>query len=353
MLPPRPRSAARRLLIGCLAALAVLAAVHTGLWWFATGRLEDELTAWQAQNRAAGWTAAAGSPARTGWPLAAAIEVPDLTLAGGETDIPGGLSWRAAHTELAVALLRPRQLRIRLNGQQHLRLSELPEFAFTAEQFELTVPFDPGAPTLSADLAASGLHAAVAGGSVDIATLALHADDHPAAARGEEALAMTGSAEAIGLPTMQDGRPWPLGSRITSISFDAALTGPWPGAADLVTRATGWRDGGGTLELRRLALGWGPLGLSASATMTLDGHLQPTGAATARLVGYDATLDTLAASGALAPRAALAAKAILAIVAKVPEGGGAPQVELPLTLRDRTLTAGRFPLLRLPELVWP
>ena len=353
MPPPRPRSAAHRLLLGLLAALAVLAVTHTGLWWFATGRLEDELTAWQAQNRAAGWTISAGAPVRAGWPVAAAIVVPDLALAGGEADLPDGLSWRAANTELAVALLRPRQLRIRVGGQQHLRLSGLPEFAFAARQFELTLPLDPGAPTLSAELAASGLHAAVAGGSIDIATLALHTDSRIAAARGEEALTITGSAEAIGLPPMQDGRPWPLGPRITSISFDAALTGPLPGAPDLATHAAAWRDGGGTLELRRLALGWGPLGLSSSATMTLDEHMQPQGVATARMVGYDATLDTLTASGTLAPRAALAARGILAILAKVPEGGGTPQVVLPLTLRDRTLTAGRFPLLRLPELVWP
>ncbi len=353
MLPPRPRSAAHRLLIGFLAALAVLAAAHTGLWLFATGRLEDALAAWQAQNRAAGWTTSAGSPVRTGWPLAAAIEVPDLSLAGGETDIPGGLAWRAAHTELAVAFWQPRQLRIRIAGQQHLRLSGLPEVGFTAEQFEVTVPLDPGAPILSADLAASGLHAAVTGGSVDIATLAMHTDDRPTAARGEAALAMTGSAEAIGLPSAGEDRPWLFGSRIASISFDAALTGPVPGVADLATRAAAWRDGGGTLALHRLALGWGPLGLSASATMTLDEHMQPAGTATARVVGYDATLDALAASGTLAPRAVLATKAILALLAKVPAGGGTPQVELPLTLNDRTVTAGRFPLLRLPELVWP
>jgi hypothetical protein len=353
MPPPRPRSAAHRLSIGFLAALVVLAAAHSGLWWFATGRLEDELAAWQAQNRAAGWTISAANPVRAGWPLAAAIEVADLTLAGGETDIPGGLTWRAAHTELAVALLRPRELRIRLDGEQRLRLSELPEFAYTAGRFEATVPLDPGAPTQSADLAAAGLHAAVAGGAIDIATLALHAEDRPTAGRGEAALTVTGSAEAIGLPAMRDGRPWPFGSRITSISFDAAVTGPLPGAADLATRAAAWRDGGGALELRRLALGWGPLGLSASATMTLDQHMQPQGTATARLVGYDAVLDALVASGTVAPRVAQAAKAVLAILAQVPEGGGAPQVTLPLTLSDRTLTAGRFPLLRLPELVWP
>ena len=141
---PRLRSTARRLLIGILAVLAVLAAAHTGLWLFATGRLEDELAAWQAQNRALGWVVSAGAPARAGWPLAAAIEVPDLAIAGGEDDIPGGLTWRAARTELAVDLLAPRHLSVLVAGQQRLRLSVLAEFGFTADRFALTIPLNPG-----------------------------------------------------------------------------------------------------------------------------------------------------------------------------------------------------------------
>lgn len=353
MPPPRPRSAAPRLLIGILAVLAVLAAAHTGLWLFATGRLEDELAAWQAQNRAAGWMVSAGAPVRAGWPLAAAIEVPDLAIAGGEADIPGGLIWRVAHAELAMDLLAPRQLSVTVTGPQHLRLSVLPEVGFTAERFVLTIALDPGASVLAADLAASGLHAAGMGGSFDIATLALHTDSRLGAGKDEDALAMTGSAEAIGLPPAPGGRPWAFGPRIASISFDAGLTGPLPPIADLTARAAAWRDGGGRLVLRRLALGWGPLGLSGKATATLDATLQPQGSATVQLVGYDATLDALAAAGVVAQRAALVAKGVLGILARPPEGGGTPRVELPVTLRDRTLTAGRFPLLRLPELLWP
>ena len=273
-----------------------------------------------------------------------------VAFSGGETDIPRGLSWRAEHAELAVALLQPRQVHVRITGQQRLRLSDLPEFGFTADRFELTAPLDLAAPARMADLAISGLRAALAAGSLDIATMALHVDSRPAAGKGEAALILTGSAEAIGLPAT---RPSPFGPRITSVSFDTALTGPLPGAADLKTRATAWRDGGGTLEVRRLALGWGPLGLSGNASLALDAHLQPTGNATARLVGYDAMLDALASSGALAPSAAQAVKGILGILAGPPAGGGSPQVELPLNMHDRTLAAGPIPLLRLPELLWP
>ena len=164
---------------------------------------------------------------------------------------------------------------------------------------------------------------------------------------------MPASAEDISLPPLPGGRPWPSGPDIASAAFDAALTGKLPGPGPVAARAAAWRDGGGTLALRHLALRWGKLGLSGSATMGLDDHLQPAGTATAALAGYDATLDALAASGTLAPRAVQAVKAVLAILARPPQGGGPRQVELPVTLHDRTLAAAGFPLLRLPEFLWP
>lgn len=343
----------RRLLLAGLAALAVLAGVDTGLWWFATGRLEAEFAAWQAQCRALGWAVSAAPPARAGWPLAAAIAVPELALAGGEADFPGGLAWRTDHAELSVALLQPRLLHVLLSGQQRLRLSDRPEFGLTADRFEVIVPLVPGSAAHSLTLAAQGVRADLPAGPLSIATLASEADLHPAAARGADAAAMTASAEAIGLPPMPNGRPWPLGPRIASVSFEAAVTGPLAAAPDFTIRAKAWRDAGGTLVVRRLALGWGSLGVSGNATITLDEHLQPIGTATARLVGYEAGLDALASNGAIPQNVAQAVKGVLTILARRPEGGGSPQVELPLSLQDRTLAAGRFPLIRLPQFIWP
>ena len=112
------------------------------------------------------------------------------------------------------------------------------------------------------------------------------------------------------------------------------------------------RDAGGKLEVGRLALSWAALGLSAGATMALDEQMQPMGAATARVVGYDATLHALAASGVLGPRVAQAIGGVLGLLARPAQEGGAPQVEVPVTLENRTLSLGPFPLVRLREWVW-
>lgn len=353
MTPLQRISVVRRLLVGALAILVVLAAADTALWVFATARLEDELAAWQMRRHAAGWTVDAGQKVWTGWPLAAAIRLADPVLTGGDRDLPGGLSWRAGQAELAVALWQPRVLRIRVSGQQYVRLSTLPEFGFAADRFEVTVPLGAGpADRLPLDFAVAGLRVAASTGPLDIAAIAVHAVTWPAAPPGEAVLAVTCNAGTIDLPPLRQARPWPIGPRIAAASFDVALTGPWPGAGDVAARATAWRDAGGKLEVGRLALSWASLGLSAGATMALDEQMQPMGAATARVVGYDATLRALAASGVLGPRVAQAIGGVLGLLARPAQQGGAPQVEVPVTLENRTLSLGPFPLVRLREWVW-
>jgi hypothetical protein len=144
-----------------------------------------------------------------------------------------------------------------------------------------------------------------------------------------------------------------LGPRIASLTLQGALDGPVPRAHTLGERAAAWRDGGGTLEIQHLAVNWGPLDLTASATLALDEQQQPMGTGSARVIGYAETLDALASHGVISKSAATAAKAVLSLLAHSPEDGGPPDVEVPLTLQYRTLSMRQVPLLRLPELDWP
>jgi hypothetical protein len=148
-------------------------------------------------------------------------------------------------------------------------------------------------------------------------------------------------------------RTWPLGNRLSSFSIEGTVDGPVPLARGLVPRATAWRDGGGALEVKHLALGWGPLGLSGAATVALDARLQPMGTGSVHMVGYAASLDVLANAHVLTASAVVAAKAVLSLLASVPEDGGPAEVEVPLTLQDRTLSMRQVPLVKMPEVIWP
>jgi hypothetical protein len=345
----------RRLWIILLATPLLLAAADTLYWYLAERNLEDGFADWLAGRRAAGWTATVGRPVRGGWPLAATLTVPAVFLRGGAPDIPGDLTWSTDRLVMRVALLRPGLLEVASGGMQRLRLGEGPEIPYTADRLQVALPLQTGAQPHSADLAARDLRAGMpAGGDatvgLTVGSLRLHLESRPAAQAGEPALDFSLAAEAVGPPAFIARS---LGPRIASLTLKGMLDGPVPRTHALAERAAAWRDGGGTLEIERLAVNWGPLDLTASATLALDEQLQPMGTGSAKVIGYVETLDALAAHGAISKSAAIAAKAVLSLLAHSPEDGSPPDVEVPLTLQYRTLSMRQVPLVRLPELDWP
>jgi hypothetical protein len=351
----RPTHLSVLLLVVALAAVSI---AHTLLWRSAEQELEAGFAAWIADRRAEGWSVSAGPLTHGGWPLSARLTVPDLSMIDGKEDIPQGIAWKADRLVLNVALLQPRLLVIAPQRMQRLHLGNEAEIRFMADKFDAVIQLDRDVPPHTIDVAATNLRVglpASEGPASDlmVAGLTLRAEMRPTAPRGEAVLAATLTALDIALPPAPHEMAWALGPRIASLIVDAALNGPLPQGPGLKARANVWRDRGGTLQLHRIALAWGPLGLAGHATLALDESLQPMGTSTLRLVGESETLDALAAAHVLAPHVATAVKAILSLMAKAPEDSGTAGVEVPLTLQNHTLAMGRIPLARTPELVWP
>lgn len=341
----------QKLWITLLAAPFLLLAADTLVWRIAAGKLEDGLAAWEAAQRAAGWTVQHGPPVRGGWPLAATLSIPAMSLAGRGPADPGELAWSADMLVLRVTLRQPGLLEVAPGGRQRLRLAGNAEVPFTATRLRLAFPLRVEPWPAFADIVADDLHADMPiGGDAGVQSLRLHLDLRSGAQSGEPALAFSLEAEAISPPP---GVARLLGPRIANLEVDGTLNGPVPAGRTLGEQAAAWRDGGGSLEIQHLALVWGPLDLTASATLALDDQLQPMGAGTARLVGYAETLDALAAHAAISRSAATATKAVLSLMAHNPEDGSPPDVEVPLTLQYRTLSMRQVPLVRLPEVDWP
>lgn len=344
--------------IGLLAALLGLFIAHALYWRELERRVEQGLAQWVADERAAGWQVRIGATARRGYPLAARLLATDVSLEGGTDALPGGLAWHADQVALSIRLFDPRRLAIEPAGTGTLRLSLLPPIAYTAERIQAEIPFEPGAKahqlSVRADNLRAGLAPGGAGGQSEprftIGLLQAAADRAPAPAPGAPALGLALSAEAIGLPA---GAGRLLGGHISSLSLDATLIGAPPAMAGLARRASAWRDGGGSLAVRHLALGWGPLGLTGQGTAGLDAHLQPIVTGSARAVGYAETLDKLAAGGLITAGAATTVKALASLMARVPQGGGPAEIEVPLSVKDGMLSIRQIPLTRIPALIWP
>jgi hypothetical protein len=341
----------RRLWIILLAVPLGLLLVDTLYWQVMVRRLADGFTAWETEQRAAGWSITHEPLKHGGWPLAARVIVPAISVTGGSQQIPGGVSWSAERLVLGIGLLRPDLLELAGEGNERLRLARSAELPFTADELHVVLPLGTGRLPESADISAVNLRTtSAAGADFSVGSLVSHMTFHPAARSGERALGFALGADAIDLPPNVVRL---FGPRIAKLQVDGALNGPPLTGRTPTEYATGWRDGGGSLEVHHLAVLWGPLDLSASATIALDEQLQPMGAGSARLVGYAEALDALAAHAAISRSAATAAKAVLSLMANNPDDGRPPDVDVPLTLQYRTLSMRQVPLARLPEIDWP
>jgi hypothetical protein len=326
---------------------AVLLAADVVYWRIAADRLRGGLQDWIAAQRSHGWEVASGPAALGGWPRAASVTVTSLHMRHTGSDLPGAFEWASSGFVLSVPLYFPTEVEVSFRGPQHLRVGSVPDTVITGDTITAAVPLGQSAPS-AFTLRANGVRVEPAAGPWHVTAGLINARAGLSGG-ASEGIAFTASAEAIELPS---GFKWALGRNISSVSAEGRMNGPLPYGGDIAEQARTWRDNGGSLEISHLAMGWGPLGLTSSATLALDDQLQPMGSGSARIVGYADTLDRLAAGGLLTKSAATAAKAVLSLLAGTSDTDEPPEVDVPLTLQYRTLSMRQVPLVRLPELDW-
>jgi len=327
---------------------AILLAADIVYWRLASDRLRGGLQDWIEVQRSRGWEIESGPAALGGWPRAASVTVSSLHMRHTGSDLPGAFEWASAGLVLSVPLYLPTDVDVSFRGPQRLRIGTVPEAVVTGDTLAAAVPLGQDAPN-SFTLHAIGLRVEPAAGPWHVTAGLLNGRASLSGGGASQGIDFTASAEAIELPS---GFKWALGRNISSLSAEGRLNGPFPPGGDIADQARAWRDNGGSLEVSHLAMGWGPLGLTSSATLALDDQLQPMGSGNARVVGYADTLDRLAAAGMLTKSAATAAKAVLSLMAGTSDTDEPPEVDVPLTLQYRTLSMRQVPLVRLPELDW-
>lgn len=343
----------RRLPILVLAVLVLMLTGVAAQWHLTATRLEDGFQAWIAERRAQGWSVRVGSVARGRWSRSVSLLIHDFEISGGEPTIPGGVGWFTPRVTLRVDLFDPWRIGIEPEGLQSLRLPGGRTVSLTAEGVWIGLSGGPERTTLTFDTEGIRAELPDPGGqteTLDIAELDARLEWTGAAATNEVAASFAITGKGIRLP---EGTRWPLGRLVETISADGALIGPLPAAAAPRLAALAWRDTGGSLEVNVQALTWGPLTASGSATLALDEQLQPMGAGSAHVSGFQGTFDALGSNGVLTHSAVKAAKALLSLMAGVPSGRETHSVDVPLTLQFRTLSMRQIPLALLPELEWP
>ncbi len=333
----------------------LLAALGASLYWlYAAGAVRDGVERWVEERRAEGDVIGYRTLEIRGFPLFLRAEVSEPTLA--RSGAYGSWEWHGAALHAAIRPWNFQHLTLSFPGAQRVEFNPL------NQERVLTASVGGAWAALALDPAGALQHTVLELENVELAGLSqsdllrvgwarLEARfrNPPPPTHQSASIEISVTMRALDLPARAAG---PLGPDIDGIQAEASLMGVIPPGPPAEAVAA-WRDDGGTVELERLVLDWGPLELKANGTLALDQAMQPIGSLTAEIRGYAETLDALVQAGAAPPRDAAIAKVVLNLLAKTPPDGGPPVLTVPLTAQDGRLFVGPVALLELPPIEWP
>jgi len=338
----------RRLAVLTLAAIAVLAAAWCAFWFYAAHDIETRLAAWAEAQRAQGLTAQYAGVSVSGFPLSwhTRIMAPAMSGAG-----PTRWEWRG---EEVTAEIRPWALHdvpVTFPGLHHVaggagRVAETLEIHAGQPNGRIVLTDQGRLASLLLDLGAAEIQRLPDPAVSTARRIRLSLSPHrvPDASYRNDVLDITLDIDTLTVP---EPPRYALGPTITAAQIEASFKGPLP-QAPLAESVAAWRDAGGVIEAKRLALRWGPLDMNGDGTLALDAANRPLGAFTMHIRGYTETVDALTAAGAMRPRDAGALKIALNLFAR--QNGGSRELSVPITAQDGRLFVAGFNLFALPPL---
>ena len=350
--PPASLRVVRWALIA-VCGVASVSILYVAAWFFMATSLRGGIEDWFVERRAEGYMARYAKLELGGFPfrLSARLDGPAL----GWPDPRAPWAWEGDRMVAETRPWSPGRLTVRLAGAHRVRLTGAGgpvSYDGSAAVLTAHIVLDDGWPRrwdLSvADLgfAAEGQASFLAVGKASVEAR-LHMPAEPDHRTSIFDLKL--KAEGLRVP---DGLSLPLGATVGGLVLEGSVMGPVP-LGPWVESAAAWRDDGGTIEVGRLTIVYGPLSVRANGTLALDAEMQPIGAFTAKIRGFFDLVDALQAKGLMRARDAVTAKVVLGVLSKRPESGGPPTLSLPVTIQDRKVYAGPVALTRLPPIRWP
>jgi hypothetical protein len=142
-----------------------------------------------------------------------------------------------------------------------------------------------------------------------------------------------------------------LAPRLTKLATEIQILADLPIPVDRRNIAR-FREAGGSVEVKNLALQWGPTTIDGSGTVTLDPGLQPEASFAARITGFEETADALVAAGLIRQQEAQGVKLLLSLMARRSDPGRGAEIRVPITIQDRAIFIGPARLARMPQIRW-
>ncbi len=342
----------RPILLGPTLLILLLGVGYPLFWFVVAGQVEDGFLRWRDARNQQGYVVEHGALAVGGFPGAVRLTIATPAIASAKD----GWSVKSSQADFEVQPWNWRRYRVEASGPHRL--------VGVVQGRPVQVAAETGSAWFIGHLNDRGR---IAEGVADIRDLRLREPDggqlsatkhlqaqlrwpDDAAQPGPPSFALTANASDTQLAAKFGG---PLGTDLRTFRLSGTLNGKPPGKLQR-DAIDAWRQDGGTIDIRRIALGWGALDVSGNGTLALDAALRPLGAFTTKVQGYRALLAALEQTGKLRRREASAARLALDLLSK-PSGNGDGRrvVTVPLTAQRGRLYLGPVRLLKLPPILPP
>jgi len=356
---PRYNAAMRRpLRLGLIltAALVVAgAASYTAYWLIAAGQLKDGVARWTEEARAQGLAASWQSIRVGGYPFAFRVRLTEPRVVDEAVNPAAELSG-----PLMLASARPWDLNVwQTLAPQGLKATLRDPAKPPAGQplVRVSVDASSGAVSVASDgavtvwLTLDGANAETGSEPADrvaarTANGWLVLPARPPHSHTERYLGF--GADLYGLTVPQ--APSPFGRTIDNLSIGLTVKGMIP-AGPVRQSAEAWRQSGGTIELDHFRLFWDALGVTGTGTAALDRELQPVGAFSGAIEGYDKLIAAMVVAGRMrAGDASLAAVALSLLAKSGPDGK--LSISTSFTIDKGEMYLGPAKLGKMPRIAW-
>lgn len=331
--------------VAILAGVAAIAlAGYTAWWWIAARAVERGIADWMEQQRRHGALVDHGGLEMGGWPFALRATATDPAYEGH------GVAWSGSRLTAVAKPWDFSAIDLAFDGTHRLSLS-----ADEATKVTLKAAGGTGRVTIGPDgqprsLALDFTDLAVmpaAGEPVTVARLDVAGTRPPAPPDSHRDTGLTVTLAAGGL-RLPGPAPDGLGPHVQRVNAALRVQGrpPMPERPSIAA----WSRDGGVVEVDRLGIDWGPLTMAVNGTVALDAQLQPLAAMTAEIQGAEQALT--AVEERLRPNQLAAARSILAMLSRPPEGGGQPVIKAPLSVQNGWVYIGPLKVAPVPRLPW-
>jgi hypothetical protein len=332
--------------------LATVAGI-TGLWFISAAQVREQIAVTGRAIAGDSGIFTVKTLDIAGFPFSFEAWLKGITISGKVAR--GPWEWRAEKAIVHLAPWRGRDARFELTGKHKLRFHA----GRVPMDVELTTTSAPGEVQITGTgqlvlikISATKIKAReVTTGSrfaADKASLQLSLHPKGKAGNADPSADLIMELNGIDLPEKLSRYLAPKLTRLaTEIQVLSSL--PLPVTRHRLAR---WREEGGSLEVRNLALEWGPVKIDGSGTLTLDKGLQPEASFAARITGFEETADALVAAGLIRTQDAHGVKMLLSLMSRRTSPGKGAEIRVPITIQERAIFVGPARLTRMPKIRW-